>query len=693
MRTIPSAWPYVTAAAIGLAAVTPFVDFDGALVFDPDLRIDEILAYHGLFADGSLRHLTPPAPNVYFEGHSFIYGLGLHLYQAACGLLGLKPPLREAAIATVGIVGSLAHVAATVVFYATVRRLTQNNVTAILLAAFFGLSPQILNIDLIRIDRLMILPLVVVMHVCILIARREATRRDGILLGIAMAVLSATKISGAFFGVMPVLAAAIVLAQDRDVARAYLRRLAAASLTAGVPVLAILMVRHLLHWRQFPAGLAEGYAMQMKWTSVLPSTPRLYYNIDLFAGYGTAFLLLVAAAVAVVAVRAIAERDATALWLLVCLALFSAAGVAVFKYDRGGYHLVPLYLFALAIMIRTAMDLAGGRLHLPRLRREALVGLFVLAVPAVTLGRSYASQTHQALLRDISVQQTRLASRDWILANFSAGERICMMTSSQWANPQLAGHGFQVTTAPLDIPYLDGAAMADYVAPRLDQLRAACDAVVLNDLHNTVYLNNFSTRGYTSRRAEWDRLLGDLERVYPAKIFQGAVTSYFVSRVEIYDLRATTPETPLPSRTEILAGAFDGAAITAGGRRMTLTGGFGGAVDVVARTDDGRVAAEGWAIDAAHQEPVAGIVLVAGSRIIGYGGTGTARRADVAAVFEAPEYQLSGYAVCAPALEGRLRVFALSRDGRAGELATPEGTDATATPRRPPYPCLSFDTP
>ncbi len=691
MRIISPAWFYVTAAALGLAATLPFVDFDGALVFDPDLRVDDILVYHAFFAGGSPDVLTPPAPNVYFEGHSFLYGLALHLYQAVAGLFGLTPPLREAAIATVGIVGALAHVGAALVVFATARRLTQNPVAALPITALFALSPQILNIDLIRIDRLMILPLVVVMHVSVLITRREAAARDGIVLGAAMALLTATKISGVLFGVMPVVAALLVLLRDKSSAWPRVRTVTLAAVAAAVPVLCLLMIRHLLHWRGFAAGVAEGYAMQMKWTSVLPSTPLLYYNIDLFAGYGTVFLVLAALSVVVLAARACADRDATSLWLLICLAMFSAAGMAVFKYDRGGYHLVPLYLYALAVMIRTAMDVSAGRIPMRRSRGEALAALAILALPLSALGRTYAAQTAEARLRDVSVRETRVASRDWILANFAPGERICMMTSSQWANPQLAGHGLQVTTAPLDIPYLDGAAMADYAPPHLYQLRAACDGLVLNDLHNTVYLNNFTARGYSRRRAEWDQLLAALARDYPPKLFAGPARAFFVSRVEVYDLRRASAD--LPPRDGILAGSFDGAAFIFGERRVPVTAELTGAVDAVARTDDGRVGAEGWAIDTARQEPAAAIVLVADGRIVGFGGTGTARRADVAAAFEAPDYQLAGYAVCARTSAKHLRVFALSHDGRAGELTSSEGARVSSAVRRAPYPCLSFARP
>ena len=689
MRMTTEAWFRLAAALIGVAGAAPFVDLDGALVFDPDLRIDDILVYHAFFAGGGWSLLTPPAPNVYFEGHSFIYGLALHLYQGLAGLVGAHPPLREAAIATVSIIGALAHVAATTVFFAAVRRLTESAVPALALTLLFGLSPQILAIDLIRIDRLMILPLMVILYISVLITRREAVTRHGVLLGVASAVLAATKISGALFTVLPVLAAAIVIILDKSRAIPRVRRVAAAACSAGIPVLLVLMIRHVLHWERFIPGLAEGYAMQMKWTTVLPSTPLLYYNIDLFAGYGGVFLVLVALSILAVAARGFADRDATSLWLLISLGLFSAAGMAVFKYDRGGYHLVPLYLFALAISVRCAMDVFARRIHRRRRLGELSAAAAVLIFPVAAVSQTYVAQAADARAREASVIHTRMDARDWIVARFKPGERICMMTSSQWANPPLAGKGFQVTTAPLDILYLDGAAMADYAPPSLAQLRAACDGLVLNDLHNTVYLNNFTSRGYAQRRAEWDRLLADLRAAHPPQIFDGGISAFFVSKVEVLDLRGS-----FPARADILSGAFDGNAFTfAGGYIPLATGRFAGAVDLVAQYDDGRIGVAGWAVDAAHHAAAVGVILVADGKIIGFGGTGTVRRPDVASVLENPDYQLAGYGVCATARATRVRVFALAADGATGEITPAEGAAVTRAPAGAamPYPCLSLE--
>jgi hypothetical protein len=44
------------------------------------------------------------------------------------------------------------------------RRLARNDVAALVLTALFALSPQIIDIDLVRIDRFMLLPLVVILH-------------------------------------------------------------------------------------------------------------------------------------------------------------------------------------------------------------------------------------------------------------------------------------------------------------------------------------------------------------------------------------------------------------------------------------------------------------------------------------------------------------------------------------------------
>jgi hypothetical protein len=652
-------WFYVAALALGIAAVLPFIETNGRLILEPDMPLGDIRLYYDTLAGWSWTALPAPIPNVYFEGHSLIYALAMHLIAV---FAGAPADFDAAAAATINVVNAMTSAVAAVVFFATVRRLAVNAAVALLLTAAFVFAPQIVDIDLVRIDRFMLLPLAVILHESIAIARGQPGK--GIALGAATAVIAATKVSGGLFAVFAVTAFIIAFlnAKTDDAARRHLLRVFTTTFFVGLVVLAVLMIRFVLHPGLFIAGLKASYDMQMLWTAIFPFTPRLYYNVDLFLGYGVAFLAIAILAIAGCAVQAVRQRDPVAFWLLANLVIFSGLGAAAFKYSRGGYHLVPLYLYAMALAARS-LD--------AWFPRRGLVQAAVMAVVLIPTASAFATSTHIALQRSQSIAATRFAARDWIAAHFAPDARICMMGSSQWASPRLAGLGFHVTTQIFDFPYLDRATMADFIPPRLDQLRAACDGVVFNDLHKNAYVGNFRTFGAAQRLQEWEQLFSDLVRDFPPRVFSAATPAYYVSRVEVYDLRRESPLVDLAAAAAPLSGAVDAAV----------------------RYGD-RIALQGWAADAGS--PAAKIAVTVGERIAGVDGTGTARRPDVAAALKNTSLQTAGFFTCVTLpkdAEGPVRVFAQGRDGSWGRLGADEALTVTdAAPDAPlPTACLSSE--
>lgn len=342
---------------------------------------------------------------------------------------------------------------------------------------------------------------------------------------------------------------------------------------------------------------------------------------------------------------------------MINLVIFSALGVVAFKYSRGGYHLVPLYLYAMAVAVRAAAD------HISQRRTVVIAATAALLVPAAVSAQDFARAAQIALQRPQSIAASRFAARDWIAGHFSPGARVCMMGGSQWANPKLKGLGFHVTTQVFDFPYLDRATMADLLPPRMDQVRAACDAIVFNDLHKTAYIGNFRTFGADARLREWQGLLDDLARTFPPRIFTAATPAYYVSRVEVYDLG------PHADAPDAAAAPLD-----------QLTG----AVDVVKRYGD-KVSVQGWAADLNAGLAAGAIAIVANDAVAGVDGTATGRRPDVAAALNIPALQTSGYATCVtlPAAQA-VTVLARTKDGAWGRIG-PESTRIEAADEPPPW--------
>ncbi|NKB44946.1 MAG: hypothetical protein GKS03_11780 [Alphaproteobacteria bacterium] len=685
--------PALLVLAMGVVAVYPYILLDGRFILDADIQVVDIKLYYQTFRDWSWGALPKPSANVYFQGHTLIYGFVLNVYEGFTGSFSAESNLDHLALVSASTVNAAAHVLATAIFFMTVKRLTAQVWIALLITALFAFSPQVLDITLIRIDRLMLLPLVVVLHVSVVIAQQEAGWRHGIAIGVALALLTATKISGVLFGVFPATAMLAVLATNNFDRRIWRRMgmLSAITLAAALPVLCILMVRFVLHANSFGDILLDGYDMQMRWTSVLPFTPILYYNVDLFLGYGVLFLTVSLLSIGIVAVSAATQKSPVCIWLISNITLFSIAGAIAFKFERGGYHLVPLYLFAIAIAYVQARDWLAGRSSKNVQLRYAAACVIALVIPVGAVALSFATSSQVALQRIDSITQTRIESREWIAAQFSPADRVCMMTSTQWANPQLDGLGLRVTTRPFDFPYLDKEAMATYVNPGLYQVRAACDAIVFNDAHTDAYMGNFRSQGHEQRLEEWLGVLEALKSAYPPTVFKSETVAYYVSRVEVYDLRRDPVNADqrfgpagFLSRAIAVGGILEDDAMRFGERALPIViGRYRGSIDRVVRYDDNSMLAQGWAVDTRGQEPAAAVLFVAGSQVIAFEGTATARRRDVAASLGASRYLLSGYAAClftGTNSPDRVRVFALGQDGTIGEIGPTTGIEIEGVP-------------
>ena len=662
--------------------VAPFVELKGRYILTADFDYGNVRMFYDALSTWNWLRLPPPVPFVYFEGQNIIYAVAVHIYEAVRGLFMAPASFRDATIVTVGLVNAIAHVLATFVFFSTARLLSRNVAIAVLLAALFAWSPQLLDIEIFRIDRLMLLPLAVLLHMSILITRLEAGWREGAILGLAMAVLIATKLTGILFGAFPGSALLAVIFFHTDRARVWrcVRAVVIGALAIGLPVLAILMIRYLLDASHFMATVRAGYEQQIRWNSVLPFTPRLYYNVELFKGYGPLLLVAVILASGSVLYRAVFRRDMTALWVFFNLAMFSIAGVFLIKYERGGYHLIPLYLYALAIAFAHLQDV------FPRLTPTyaRAIGVAVLMFPLAWITVAYAKSAHIGWRKERAMDQTRFAARDWMAANFAPGSRICMMSDTEWANPQLDGLGFRVTSRLFTLPFLSAPDMRDLIPPRPFQVRATCDAIVFNDAHLKLYLDTFRLQGSAQRAREWEDFLAALNRAYPPRAFTSKTPVFYVKDVDVYDLRGAPAADPEDWGQPLNADAQQV-------RDSNVTpGALVGAADFAVRYRE-VVHVGGWAADVRRMEPAMNVAVVADNQVVAVGTTGTPRRPDVAKVLQQPLFQLTGYSVCIPVAAlgsaESIDVLALSADGTASYVAERVAITSAAANEPAPAEC------
>jgi hypothetical protein len=113
------------------------------------------------------------------------------------------------------------------------------------------------------------------------------------------------------------------------------------------------------------------------------------------------------------------------------------------------------------------------------------------------------------------------------------------MRHSDWASVPTGGLGLKVSYGPLNVPYKNRKAMAQYPVPSLPKLAAACNIVILDDFHIRFYGVIFDKMGLHDRWMEWKDLFKEMAQVRPPMVFASKYPLHGVSRIEVYDLRSS----------------------------------------------------------------------------------------------------------------------------------------------------------
>ncbi|MGE4063054.1 MAG: hypothetical protein AB7E79_06770 [Rhodospirillaceae bacterium] len=231
--------------------------------------------------------------------------------------------------------------------------------------------------------------------------------------------------------------------------------------------------------------------------------------------------------------------------------------------------------------------------------------------------------------------------------------------------------------------------MAHYVPPSPAQVRAGCDAVVFNDFHKRLYIDDLRIQGHEERAQEWELLYETLAAHHPPVTFSADTPAFYVQTVEVFDLRNGAPpaETVLP-RAIALTGLLESDAMRFGSDSWRIVAGrYAGFIDAAQVHAGGEVVAQGWAVDTTTRQPASGVLFVIGSRVVGFDATGTVRRPDVVTALAEPRYGAGGFASCLQAearVGEQIRVFAVGPDRTLGELEPNGGFAIVAHPGAAP---------
>jgi hypothetical protein len=413
---------------------------DLEFMIDSDFAWQMVEAWRAFLVTLDPGGLPVPSPYVYLDGQFVIYALADEVLR---WLVGHAPSLRARfpndlsyALGAAMLTNIFAYSGACTIFFAATYRLISRVWVAALLAIGLFVAPQMLDINIGRVDFLITLPLMIVFYCSCLLALGQERRRHALALGAALAFIATIKINGLLFVAFPAFAAMTSFRVDRN-AIARLVRFITLSLVTFVIVFIPLMGRYIYYLS--PPEIIQHYiasaAILKEWAPLMTG-PAFYYNLDLMLGDGWSFVALYLICALITMLIAVRQRRRAFIFLSICFVGLSIAGVFTPKYSRGGYHLLPVS-FAMIALAVDALAAWPGRRHVKI--TFAIVGGAAFAATAVTSFAKYQIVVAERENEPIGLQNLKRAPRDWLRSRFAPGTTICIQTDSEWTLPPLDG--------------------------------------------------------------------------------------------------------------------------------------------------------------------------------------------------------------------------------------------------------------
>lgn len=495
---------------------------DLEFLMEADFDWQSIEMWRNYFSTLDPTILPKPAPHVYLDGQFIAYGLAdVALRWIVDKLILLRPTFPNDisyALSATLLTNTVAYAAASTIFFFSILRLTRNETIAAIMALGYFLAPQMMEINVARVDFLNTLPLSVIFYCSCVLAMGQAQRRHAVTLGVAMAFAASLKINGLFFGVIPACAALTILSTRRF---GHLAQFVVVSLAAFSLAYFLLMGRFFYHLK--PGEIIQHYLNTIElvrpW-GALQTESAVYYNIDLMMSHGVLFIILYLLCAVATIVIGIRQKSGASIFLSLCFVTLSIAGMASMKHGRGGYHLLPIFF---AVTAFTASEIL--RSPLGRIFKISIVGIgaVVFAVGLLKAATAYSAVVVQRKEEVAALHALKRQPREWLVSHFPPGTKICIQTSSHWTIPDLAG--FVPIYGPLALPYLDRNALSHAAPPNLAEVRQYCRVIVTSDFHRRMF-GIYLLRASPENAARWSRFFDALNEKFPPVVFSSPVAIY-----------------------------------------------------------------------------------------------------------------------------------------------------------------------
>jgi len=520
-------WVFFSLVAVSMWILHPLVDPYYLHVFEPDASSTVNFTLAVVSGDVFRGQPVPWRYPPYFDAQYFIYAASMFAAKMAvlAGLIdGATVPTPQS-LATLAIrhCNLLAYAISTGLSFLILRELSGRALLSLVLTGYILFGPHMLNIDLMRIDHVILALFLAAFFLALRVVRNPSSSLLHVLFGVITAALVLTKVTSILYLLVPVLA--YTYSAGKNGVR-----------ESGVLLfsLALIPASLLLSARFLPYELTDpGFTLRIaldkvrdleQWSAVVSKEPRLFYSWHQFKGYGPLFLCAFLIGMAAELFRVLRPKRSFADLLTVgLLGVCSIFGILSYKYTRGLYVLAPIHVAVIALGIPS---LAQGMSPSLRLPRESIVGivLLLLSIGLIWPISEFARIKTEMASREQSLEKTRVEPIAWLARSLKKATRVTIPKDSEWANPPLEDLDLSVAYRFLDFPYLEPQKMADFKPPSLREVEETTDAIVLNDYHRSVYIQIFDKQGFPERRQEWERFFELLRQTYQVKRFERAST-------------------------------------------------------------------------------------------------------------------------------------------------------------------------
>lgn len=465
--------------------------------FEPDSPacIKEVDVFYTFF-DGILNCEIRIQPMTvvptYFDGPFIVYALVARSLEAVpcCGFLKSRRARIIFAMRNTNIV----LIALTVVFvFMSMHTVgAPVNLSGFVCLFYLVTNSQSVFVDHIRIDHFIAFSLSMQLFFALRILKEGGTHsRDWFLLGSASALILSTKITSLQYLVVPGMA--VVLSPNSSDKWKKL-------VSGFVLVLAVVFFRWIGYWDKAPGVLEEIVQQGERWASYWSRKPYFYYHLAGFyqstivglvsrelgekvqgfwlgmvtAGFTATFLGITTLAGIMTLFK---FRQNRMNWLFYAsFAAISLVGIWSPKVIRYGICFPVLYSLGLAIFVS---GLEGGRL-----RRAVIpaiyVGLFLILVfNLVNLENKVAYVKNASL----SIQETRIKPRLWLLENSIAGDRLCYFKPHVAANPPVFDLQLDFSPDFLKAPYTSPKSCIEFLPPTRQEITNGTEFLMLENEH------------------------------------------------------------------------------------------------------------------------------------------------------------------------------------------------------------------